>query len=211
MEAYIIYCPQYKTSLDNMLKVVQTCRDHNIVPMPHTGVSGFDAPGIIERANFKLRSDLGSYRNRLIRSPGVQGCFLSHFTLWQKCVELDKPIFILEHDGLIIRTPPTDLDWVDVLALDGNRSKPMQEDAPIVVGDFVHPMYPDTISIAGAYAYAIKPHAAQKLINETITNGINTADDMISKSIVTLEQTNPAIATLDTSYTSSLTDHDWIK
>jgi hypothetical protein len=33
--------------------------------------------------------------------PGVQGCFLSHWNLWKKCVELGEPIIILEHDAVI--------------------------------------------------------------------------------------------------------------
>ena len=33
--------------------------------------------------------------------PGVQGCFLSHWALWKKCIELNEPIIILEHDAVI--------------------------------------------------------------------------------------------------------------
>jgi GR25 family glycosyltransferase involved in LPS biosynthesis len=33
--------------------------------------------------------------------PGVQGCFLSHWALWQKCVNINEPIIILEHDAVI--------------------------------------------------------------------------------------------------------------
>jgi GR25 family glycosyltransferase involved in LPS biosynthesis len=33
--------------------------------------------------------------------PGVQGCFLSHWKLWNLCVELNEPIVILEHDSVI--------------------------------------------------------------------------------------------------------------
>ena len=30
--------------------------------------------------------------------PGEAGCYASHYLLWQKCVELDRPIVILEDD-----------------------------------------------------------------------------------------------------------------
>ena len=30
-------------------------------------------------------------------------CFLSHYRLWLKCVELDEPIFVFEHDALFTR------------------------------------------------------------------------------------------------------------
>lgn len=33
--------------------------------------------------------------------PGVQGCFLSHWNLWKRCIVLNEPIIILEHDAVI--------------------------------------------------------------------------------------------------------------
>jgi hypothetical protein len=36
-----------------------------------------------------------------MHKAGVQGCFLSHWALWKKCIELDEPIIILEHDAII--------------------------------------------------------------------------------------------------------------
>jgi len=32
---------------------------------------------------------------------GVQGCFLSHWRLWKKCITLGEPVIILEHDAVI--------------------------------------------------------------------------------------------------------------
>lgn len=39
-------------------------------------------------------------------NPGIKGCFLSHFLLWEKCLELNEPILIFEHDALMIRPLP---------------------------------------------------------------------------------------------------------
>lgn len=36
-----------------------------------------------------------------IGKPGAAGCWLSHFYLWKKCVELNEPIIVLEHDAVI--------------------------------------------------------------------------------------------------------------
>ena len=36
-----------------------------------------------------------------IHRAGVRGCFLSHWSLWKKCIELNEPIIILEHDAVI--------------------------------------------------------------------------------------------------------------
>ena len=37
------------------------------------------------------------FRSRPL-SPGEKGCYASHYKLWQKCVELNEPILILEND-----------------------------------------------------------------------------------------------------------------
>lgn len=37
---------------------------------------------------------------KISKRPGVQGCFISHWRLWHKCLELDQQIIILEHDAV---------------------------------------------------------------------------------------------------------------
>ena len=39
------------------------------------------------------------FRSRPL-TPGEKGCYASHFLLWEKCVELNEPILILEDDFL---------------------------------------------------------------------------------------------------------------
>ena len=39
------------------------------------------------------------FRSRPL-APGEKGCYASHYRLWQKCVELNEPILILEDDCL---------------------------------------------------------------------------------------------------------------
>jgi glycosyl transferase family 25 len=34
-------------------------------------------------------------------TSGEVGCFISHYILWKKCIELDEPIIIFEDDGVI--------------------------------------------------------------------------------------------------------------
>jgi GR25 family glycosyltransferase involved in LPS biosynthesis len=57
----------------------------------------------------KSRMDLGHYGN-----------FFSHYYLWQKCLELNEPLIILEHDGFFIRKMPNDIldKFTDLLKLD---------------------------------------------------------------------------------------------
>jgi hypothetical protein len=53
-----------------------------------------------------VMSNLGKMKCR----PGAQGCWLSHFALWQQCVNTNQPVVILEHDALVTAPWPADLD-----------------------------------------------------------------------------------------------------
>jgi GR25 family glycosyltransferase involved in LPS biosynthesis len=43
------------------------------------------------------------------KTKGFKGCFLSHYLLWEKCIELDEPVMIFEHDALMIRPLPANI------------------------------------------------------------------------------------------------------
>lgn len=51
-------------------------------------------------------SELGKMRRR----PGAQGCWMSHFLLWQQCVTHQRSIVVLEHDAVVQGPWPRDLD-----------------------------------------------------------------------------------------------------
>jgi GR25 family glycosyltransferase involved in LPS biosynthesis len=113
-------------------------------------------------------------------NSGLIGCLLSHLRLWKKCVELQKPILIFEHDALVIKTIPENIleKFEDVCNLDylsrlsenydeevlidrGYEVKLFKKNRPCVSG---YELYNKT-HIKGAHAYIIKPLGAQKLID----------------------------------------------
>lgn len=49
-----------------------------------------------------------TYRGKSL-SKGQLGCYASHYLLWQKCIELNHPIIILEDDALIYPKPFMDI------------------------------------------------------------------------------------------------------
>tara|TARA_R110002167_G_scaffold24330_5_gene85732 strand:+ start:1552 stop:2280 length:729 start_codon:yes stop_codon:yes gene_type:complete len=57
---------------------------------------------LFARYDDKLRE---KYRRRVL-SGGELGCFASHFTLWQKCIELNQSIVVMEDDIIINDTYP---------------------------------------------------------------------------------------------------------
>jgi GR25 family glycosyltransferase involved in LPS biosynthesis len=105
--------------------------------------------------------------------PGVQGCFLSHWNLWKKCVELDQPIIILEHDAIIQNI------WL-----------PIELTHPLIK---LHKHYkkketridPDSgIYTVSTHAYLITPDAANTLIKFVKMHGAFESDRLVGDKIV---------------------------
>jgi GR25 family glycosyltransferase involved in LPS biosynthesis len=120
-------------------------------------------------------------------SPGIKGCFYSHYNLWKKCVELNEPIIIWEDDIVLVRHYQ-EVDWKDVLILAlGHPSKSTKylkyyenPDGPAQAVDYYQSSMP------GCCGYAIKPHAAKKLV-ETYNKSFLPADNAINKYHVEIE------------------------
>lgn len=113
--------------------------------------------------------------------PGEQGCFYSHYRLWQKCVELNEPIIIWE-DDIVLTRPFISVDWVDVLVValghPGKTGKYRHYlDSPS--GDPIAADYYQS-SMPGCCGYAIKPHAAKKLL-DTYSKTYLAADNAINQ------------------------------
>jgi len=100
------------------------------------------------------------------------GCSLSHYLLWQRCVELDQPILILEHDAVFLRPLP-DIDFNGICQINDPKgathqgewwSQQMKKRGPGVWPKTrLKTNRPD--GLAGNSAYLIKPWAAGQLID----------------------------------------------
>jgi GR25 family glycosyltransferase involved in LPS biosynthesis len=122
------------------------------------------------------------------QTPGVRGCFYSHYRLWQRCVELNEPVFIFEDDVMFERgwVP---VDWQDVLMVClGKKAYKHEFYSPLLYSPQGIPRAIDipNLSLPGAVGYAIKPHAAQKLV-ECYVQDMLPADTAINQYVVRLQ------------------------
>jgi len=108
---------------------------------------------------------------RYMARPGTQGCFLSHWQLWNQCVSHGEPIAIFEHDVEFLSGPATVWPDVDVIKLEGFRPS-----KPIAAGQWWE----------GARAYVISPKGASKIIAWVAKHGAMPADWMLCDGIVTV-------------------------
>lgn len=109
-----------------------------------------------------------AFDERFSRRDNAIACFLSHYSLWKRCVELNEPIFILEHDAVIVNKIDMNIEFKGVLSLGkpsyGKFTTPRNGIGPLVSKDY----------LPGAHAYMIKPKAAEDLINRSKLKAIPT-------------------------------------
>jgi GR25 family glycosyltransferase involved in LPS biosynthesis len=108
---------------------------------------------------------------RYMARPGTQGCFLSHWQLWNQCVTSGEPIAIFEHDIEFLAGPNSSWPETDVVKLEGFRPS-----KPIPAGQWWE----------GARAYVITPQGASKIIAWVVKHGAMPADWMLCDGIVTV-------------------------
>jgi cytidyltransferase-like protein len=200
MEAYIIHLPKIEHSLKTATDLKTSLESYGITAHLSEGIYGSNAVKIMEKEGrvihpwgIKGPDSLFNSDDKTVlkaQTPGVKGCFLSHYNLWKKCVELNKPIMIFEDDVVLSRGyHPVSFDDVLVLAighptksadywdyLNASEGKPISESWP-------------KSSMPGAMGYAIKPHAAKKLL-DVFSKTFLPADNAISQYHVKIAITN---------------------
>ena len=108
-------------------------------------------------------------------TSGEVGCFLSHYNLWKKCIELNVPLCILEDDAVVPDNLYDDLDDLlktyNFIYLGWNE---IDKSVPTSDSRFVVPVYP-----YWTLAYVITPEAAKILVNEEIEQNIIPVDEYL--------------------------------
>lgn len=170
MKAYIIRLSEFPNSIEWAKNAYESGKTHNWNIDYFEGVNGqkksLNDYGIKKVAPIK-KVEMSFQKN------GVVGCFLSHYSLWKKSINLNKPICILEHDITIHKPfPVVPVNDYDVIRLAINKKAKSIKQCNI--GQWW----------AGAMAYIITPNGAKKLINFLERNGALPADMILSANIV---------------------------
>ena len=118
------------------------------------------------------------------RNENCAAAFLSHFSLWQKCLEINEPMMIFEHDAVLVDNLPVNT-WKKFLNDEVNSPYRIKLKPHHMLGDIVnigHPSYgkwntPPNFGInpltskryfPGAHAYYVTPNGAKMLIKTAI-------------------------------------------
>ena len=201
MKAFVIHLPKSKKSLE-AAELTKSKIDSLFDVELFEGTDKYDAWNKYMNSDF-IPKDITRFGAGFVDSE--LGAFFSHFTLWNKCLELNENILILEHDADLVRDIDIDLieSWKgEVLNLGipnwGTR-KWEGEGIKIreVCGNFhnIHDHRKDcqcnTPWLFGAHAYILAPKAAKKLVDAAYSEGIIPADIFIRQELVEISDYLP--------------------
>ena len=190
---------------------IARAKEFGIDAQVSNGVHGEDAHKIL--TDLKLRQYKAKMKGGRL---GVLGCFLSHYFLWNECVQSNKPYMILEHDAYMLRPLPNKVLklFPDILKLDSldpylktyNEDLARQSKLDTIWslhdrkehGKHIHERGLYSI---GGYGYIIKPHAAQEIILECKENGFRPADHQIhTTSKIDIHHIAPSVVRIHKDY-----------
>ena len=168
MKNFVICLPDYVKSVAMTNQVVESGKQYGWNIELFEGVDGTvtklkDVDLSINQHNAKCRD--------MMTLPGVRGCFISHWRLWNLCSKLNEPIGIFEHDIEFLTGPPN-IEFKHVLKLEGFLLKKSR---------------PAGAWYEGARAYILHPLGAKLLINWVQEHGALPADVNIGLNVVDIQ------------------------
>lgn len=204
MRAFVIRKPNDDLSEKLANECIDSAKQFNVAVEKVDGVYS-DHDKILEEKNLKFFEKLKEHRKN---SNGIKGCFLSHYLLWEKCIELDEPIIIFEHDALMIRPLPTNiLDLfthhciLDYAVHYPNYEEIIANDCDLKITKF--PKIEDEklgfksinkTHVKGSHAHIVKPLGAKTLIESIKKYGVLPSDMCVNQYYTSFITIDPLIA-----------------
>jgi GR25 family glycosyltransferase involved in LPS biosynthesis len=187
---YIIYLSNNDVSKKLSERCLNSCKKINYSATLH---EGFDGTGkeIIVPEHLKNESWYKWLKvTDHYQSLAEIACSLSHISLWVKCMELNRPIVILEHDAMMLKPYNTHqiYNGIDYLGCyDQLKNNNFMSNKIIPIFSSINQNWN---FINRAHAYSIDPASARKLFSNVLTRGIfESADVMIRADDVAIIQT----------------------
>lgn len=171
MRAYVITILQNEKSVEAAERCISSAARHGLAVEKFPAFTPEDDP-------IKLLEDKGVLHQGLnekwSRSLNCAAAFLSHYTLWEKCLS-DGQLIVFEHDAVIVNQIPSSViqGWGFKQMISLGRPSYGQFRTPRVLGSgpLVSKRY-----FPGAHAYAIKPAAAKTITDHAKDIGARPTD-----------------------------------
>jgi len=210
MKTFIIYNSSNPVSVKNSSLCLKSFKPFSSwKPSLFDGCTPKDLEYLDNR--YKLKNDRANHQidNPLYKSK--KACFYSHFKLWLKCIEINEPIAILEHDTYCAGDLPVDFYFDSIVQFSAEsifNSFGIYKDAKTIYKTLNPGLHSMTLMpplkrwgqcIAGNTAYGITPNAAKILVDDCFTNGWQQNDLLMNVKLCKIEMLVPSVIVYDRS------------
>lgn len=130
-------------------------------------------------------SKLG-FEEKYSRLDNCIAAFLSHYSLWKRCIEHNHSITIFEHDAIIVDKIPDFINFKGCVNLGKPSYGKFNTPKKLGVNDLTSKQY-----FGGAHAYRITPSAAKHLVAKAKTNAGPTDVYLHNQNFAWLEEYYP--------------------
>jgi hypothetical protein len=178
---YILTLPTSKQSVRMTKRCVESCEK---VGQKHELWEGFDGlgEGIVAPKHLEKEPWLKWIKcpNSALKN-GEVAAFLGHVSLWAKCIELDRPIVILEHDAVMAKKFEEHpcLNAIIYLGCEEQQEGKLQ-----VMPVPVHLKWQGLNCLYKAHAYSVDPFIARRLMGSVVSGGITRSIDVFMRADV---------------------------
>lgn len=182
-EAYVITVYGNKISQDYAQRCGNSCQQIGQSYMMWPAFDGTDGKTVQTPDHLKKQSWLNMIKFTSYKMTVSEiACAMSHISLWVRCMEVDRPIVILEHDAVLCQPYKrhafrNSICWLgnqDALTQYENGAFPLK--TPPMPGETKN-----TVHINTCQAYAIDPMVANQMFISVLDRGLYAPVDIMLK------------------------------
>lgn len=156
MKSYVITITDNEKSVAAANRCIASAKKFGIDTQIHDAIT--PQKGAVGIAH-KKEVPINGFKERFSRFQNCLSAFLSHLSLWEKCIELNEPIIIFEHDAVVMDALPIHVNFDGLLSI-GEPSYGQYGVGHILgVNKLFSKQY-----LPGAHAYMLKPKGARELV-----------------------------------------------
>lgn len=211
MKAFIIHTDHNK-SVEYANKALKSFDNYNgWKPELFNGVTIETLSEYEEQYNIKVKIESRAITFLPNHFKVKKSCFLNHYRLFHKCIELNEPLAVIEHDSHCVGNWDN-LEFDNILIMNYNSAirqqvfkniwnkNPLLSNAGLSDINFsvkykFESKLKDESAIPGTAAYAVTPSGARKMLNAIQTNGWDQSDYIINTGYVRIQCLNPELFT----------------
>lgn len=158
MKSYVIAVEHIPESVQAAKRCIKSAKDYGIEVEMFYGVTPRDNPlSILESKGISS----SGFSEKYSRLENCVAAFLSHHTLWEKCLDLSEEIIIFEHDAVVVSPIPVFFPYDKLISY----GKPSYGNYNRILKLGVNPLQSKRY-LPGAHSYRMKPSAAKLILDK---------------------------------------------